>query len=749
MRVNQKGNHFMKNKSKFLSLLSLSFLLFSCSQNSNSVKSDSLSASSKSSVVSKNDSTGKESQESHKFSASETPSISSSIEEVEPTSIKITNSIKSLKLGEVVQIECSFEPSNAKKDFTLSTDDSDYIEILDGNKIRAIKKTPLGKKVSLVASTGNDLENVIRFTISSDSINQEKIEKIVEKLQNSQKLGTASLSDGTLSVDVEEDGKITQTGDYDYKIFEGGLHSEVVSSVFEDNATTETVSSRLIKGSRYMKANATKSGNEWVANTNSFDSLSIVNEPKNRYETTLDDAKNKVASISIEGYNGLEGFLINEYLEHYESFGSSLARTYMDITQLNDTDYSLSYDYILSDDEGKIGTTETMELMFDTEGRLEQVEIHGGYYDGDDATKTLVGTLDVMGEQHYGEREADTASTFDFSKYFFTDFESYFTGSPTYEVSILPRLEYYVGETAYLKLKSSSPSTASDRLDEISIVGVSDPTICSVNSYGNQLSFLKAGTVVVTVKTSVNQVEKKYTFTVKDPVVTDINWGKYYKKTYLADYLIGGCSKKIEIASLPQYESTIYSKPLSTPVIKSVSSSDTSVLDVKKADDGSYFTVSAKEVTEVKKATVTLVEEVLGESKPLTKEVTVYPNTDKGIATMLSKETIYAMNQSLFPEPFQFTLDEDGVSGTVSILAESDNNKKYYATSSFKVENKQISVTISDQAWSVSTFQFRDMNSNCNQFDFDLYYSVDQSYYYGQETDSSTGEPLLGSAFSY
>ena len=54
---------------------------------------------------------------------------------------------------------------------------------------------------------------------------------------------------------------------------------------------------------------------------------------------------------------------------------------------------------------------------------------------------------------------------------------------------------------------------------------------------------------------------------------------------------------------------------------------------------------------------------------------------------------------------------------------------------------------MTDDFFSVSTFQFRDVSKNCNQFDFDFYYSVDQSYFYGSESDSTTGEPLLGSAY--
>lgn len=739
----------MKKNIKLCSVLSLLGLLCSCGRTGTNPSVPSSLPSSKPSQSQVSSRPSDSAKESDTGSASVSKPGSSAEEVlVDPTSIKIDSKFKSLKRGEVAEIVCSFEPSDAKKDFTLSTDDTDYIEIFDGNKIRAIKNTPLGKKVSLIATTPNELESVYRFTISSDSVNDEKIDDIVNKLNASQKLGMSSLSSGSLSIKVEEDGKLSQTGDYSYQVFEGGLHSEVVSSVFEDNTMTETVSSRLIKGSRYMKASATKSGSDWVANTNSFDSLSVVAspDPDNRYEISMEDAKNRVSSISIEGYTGLEGFIINEYLNQFDSFGSSTARTYMDITKTNDTDYSLSYDYILEDDEGKMGFTETMELGFDLQGRLDMVEVHGGYYDGDDPTKTLLGDLDLSAEQEFSVREADTESSFDFSKYFFTDFESYFTGSPTYEASVLPRLDYYVGETAYLKLKSSSPSTASDRLDEIVITKVSDPSVCSVSKYKNQLSFLKAGDCEVTVCSSVNQIEKTYTFHVKDPVVTEISWGDYYKKNYLASYLLSGCSKEIKIASLPQYESSISSKPLSTPVIDSVVSSNPSILEVKKAANGSSFTVSAKEVSEPSKVTLTLTEKVLGASKPLTKDITVYPDTDKGIAKMLSSETIYAMNQSFFPSPFAFTLNEDGVSGKVSLPLEFDSD--YTAESDFKVVNGDIQITMGSGFWAISEFKFRDKENNCNHFDFDLYYSVDQSYFYGQETDSTTGEPLLGSCYA-
>lgn len=740
----------MSRKSKNISIILLSAMLVSC-------KSTSVSNSSKPSInsPSQSDVSTKPSLPSTTTSSAK-PSTSttgsSSQEEVDPASIRITNTFKELKLGEVVTIEAEILPQNAKKSFTLSTEDENYIQILEDHKIRAIKKTPLGKKVSVIATTENGLESVLRFTVSEKSVNQGEIDSIVSKLKKSRDLSVDYLSSGELHINLDEKGQPSQIGDYEYVVYDGGLHSEVKKTAVENGKQSQTISSRLIKGSRYLKGNASLVDGKWVGNTTTFDSKTIADTPSSRYETTLQDAKKEVASVSIEGYSGLEGFIINEYLTNYESFGNSLAMTYLEIEKPNDTDYKLSYDYVMTDSEGSLGFTESLELYFDTLGKLESIELHGGYYDPSDTNKTLIGSLDVSGEQKYETRKADTDPMFDFSSYFYSDFGCYFTDSITYDVTIPARLDYYVGESIYMKLDDtlSKPATASSKLDSIEIESVSDPEVLEINTYRNSMKAKKAGTCKVTVKSSINQVSKTYDFTITEPKVTEINWGNYYSKNYLASAMISSFSKEIVIDALPK-SNNLSNKPLCSPVISSVTSSDPNVLSVVKKEDGSSFTVTAKKVNEKKSVTVTVIEETLGESKPLTKEVSVYPYTDQGIAQMLSEQKIYAMNQSFFPNAFVFTLNEDKVSGVVTLDVPAGNKKDesalMAAKGNFKVENKTIKTTMTDDFFSVSTFQFRDVSRNCNQFDFDFYYSVDQSYFYGSESDSTTGEPLLGSAY--
>lgn len=634
----------MKRKSvKLISLLVLASSMVGCGTNSGSVNPSSTPADT---------------------SAATSNNTADEQTTVLPTSVKLVSKKSYLYVNEKVSLSVAFEPSNADDDYSIVSSDPTVISVI-GKEITALAATAENETVTITVTTDHGLSSSIDFVV------YDVIDRVTTLLTNAHNVALNKAVSGQIHVENTETDQPDESCDYSYNIYKNS--SELIEnykSGTSDNVITAF--NRAIIGDDYVETKRKKTGSGDFSDVTGYqEHYDIVNEvTDSRYEYTLAEAQERLANVQIEssssiGVRGMEGFILTQFIENTSNFASTYCKDSLTLEEnLGDgeaTDlYTVSYDYTVEDKNYRVSEVLTLEI--DNDGLLVDMSDEYIRYEGEEDMTEVV-HMSTTGTQVNGERTDAPEGSFDFSQYYYTDFTIDFHKS-WQDYSKASETDYYVGDTAWLNTYfgyseyiSCAPSTASTRIDPIEIVSVSDPDAVEIVN-GNRLTFKKVASNIKVTVASAN-VSKEITLNCVPPTTTALKIGewdgfgsyKYFRDVtsshYLSSSWLTGTDRTVNVAGGAAQE---------TPDI-TVTSSDTSVATVTLVEGVTNQFVFHP--IKAGKTTITIVDKTLGEAKKLTKEVTVYDNTDIGIASLLRESAFVPYNQSLYSD-FKFS----GTDGT-------------------------------------------------------------------------------------
>ncbi len=618
-------------------------------------------------------------------------SDSNSTSDKKPTSVSIKTDRNYLYVNEELSLGASFEPSDTSDDYKLTSSDPDIIAVT-GRKITGVSATNENEEVTITLTTDGGLTATAKFVVY-DVINH-----VTDLLNVSHTLALENATGGSLDITSYEDGQDDYTESISYNIYKNS--SEVIEEITEGSSSVTTIYNRAIIGDSYVEARRRRKGSTGdYYNVNGYlENRSIVDTVTDKYrEYTKEEAKERISNVQIcsstsIGTRGMEGFVLDQFLTNVSSFGSSYAKSTItmeeNLSSISNI-YTLSYDYTRKDSTTR--TEEKLVLEFDNTGLLINVNDVLNEYEGEDPK--LVANYEVSGVQMSGEKEDAPEGSFDFSEYFFDDFDVIFHSDMFNYSADYSDTTYNVGDTAYLMTYDSymnhSPSTASTYIDPIKITSVSDPDAVEI-IYGNRIKFNKlVADLEVTVQSTIKKVEKKITLHCVPPETTKIQFGEFINAgtsfSYFADvtsahYLpsswILGTDREVYVAGEKAQQSPNITVTSSNPDVATVS------LVEGSSNKFTFHPVKAG------KTTIKVVDKTLGEEKALTKEITIYDNSDTGIADLLRESNFTPFNTSLYSD-----FDFSGTAGTNTGDFSGKYCDNYDIWGSWIVEDGEIKVT--------------------------------------------------------
>ncbi len=636
-----------------------------------------------------------------KSSDTQTSDSKSDVEK-KPTSVSIKTDRNYLYVNEELSLSASFEPSDSSDDYRLTSSDPDIISVT-GRKITGVSATNENEEVTITLTTDGGLTATAKFVVY-DVINH-----VTELLNTSHTLALENATGGSLDITSYEDDQDDFNESISYNIYKNS--SEVIEEVTEGTSYVSTIYNRAIIGDSYIESRRRKNGTSGdYVNVNGYlENRSIVDTVTDKYrEYTMEEAKERISNVQIcsstsIGTRGMEGFVLDQFLTNVSSFGSSYAKSAItmeeNLSSISNI-YTLSYDYTRKDSTTRI--EEKLVLEFDSTGLLINVDDALNEYEGEESK--LVANYVVSGVQMSGDKEDAPEGSFDFSEYFFDDFDVIFHSDMFDYSSDSSDTIYNVGDTAFLMTYDNymkhSPSTATTYIDPIKITSVSEPDAVEI-IYGNRIKFKKlVADLEVTVQSTIKKVEKKITLHCVPPQTTKIQFGEFlnpdtnfaqYSATSSAHYLpsswILGTDREVWVVG---------EKVQQSPDI-TVTSSNTDVATVSLIEGSSNkFTFHP---VKAGKTTIKVVDKTLGEEKALTKEITIYDNSDSGIADLLRESNFTPYNTSLYSD-FDF-------SGTANTNTGDFSGKycdSYDIWGSWIVEDGEIKVTTYSGAFGEVTY---------------------------------------------
>ncbi len=641
---------------------------------------------------------GTDTAEVGKDTATETPA------DTNPTAVSLTVKRNYIYVNETLDLVPVFEPAGTSIDYRLTSSDPDLIAVT-GTQIKGVSATGKDEEVTITLTTDNNLTTSCKFVVYN------VLDKAVSLLKASNEIALTSSTSGSIDINSYEKDQDDYSESYSFNIYKD--RSEVIDEVTDGkNDTVTTIVNRAIIGDHYVESKRTRTGA-----TGAFENVrgylenrAIVDTvTEKNYQYTPEEAKTRVADIQIGDYSttnpihGLEGFVMNYFIYDVSSFASTYAKSSLRIEEsLSDISniYTLSYDYTRGEGTSQVRVEEELTLEFDASGLLIDLKDALHHYEGEDLAE--VASYEISGIQNGGEREDAPSDAFDFSQYFFRDFNVYFHNSMfNYESTC--ETEYNVGDTAYLLTYDGyicgSPSTATTYIDPIKITAVSDPDAVEI-IYGNRIKFLKlVENLEVTVTSSMSKIEKKVTLHCIPPKTSTIQIGEFSNpgssyssfisassSHYLPSSWIMGTDKEVWVAGGKWQE---------VPSI-TVTSSNPSVATVSMVEDSENKFVFHPVSTG--KTTIKIVEKTLGEEKAITKEVTIFDNSDVGIANLFRESTWSAYNKTMYSN-FRFTGEKDTLKGDFAGQYDISDNSHIDIWGSWEVKDGVIKATTYSSAF--------------------------------------------------
>lgn len=587
---------------------------------------------------------------------------SSSDSKSKPISVSINTERNYLYVNEELSLSAAFEPSNSSDDYRLTSSDPDIISVT-GRKIKGVSATTDDEEVTITLTTDAGLTATAKFVV------YDAISHVTDLLNTSHTLALKNATGGSLNILSIEEGLDDYNESISYNIYKNS--SEVIDEVQEGSSdAVTTIYNRAIIGDSYVESRRKRTGSTGdYNNVNGYlENRTIVDEVTDSYrQYTREEAEERISNVQIcsstsVGTRGMEGFILDQFLTNSSSFGSSNAKSSItmeeNLSSLSDI-YTLSYDYTKSDSTTRV--EEELVLEFAPSGLLIEISDKLNEYEGDDPK--LVASYDVNGVQMSGEREDIPEGAFDFSEYFLTDFDVIFH-SDMFDYSTESDTTYNVGDTAWLLTSDyslpHSPSTAITYIDPIKITSVSDPDAVEI-IYDSRIKFKKlVSDLEVTVSSTINKVEKKVTLHCVPPATTMIRFGEFVNPdssfSYYADVTSAHYLPSSWVVGTDREVWVVGEKAQQSPEI-TVTSSNTDVATVTMVEGSSNkFTFHP---IKAGKATIKVVDKTLGEEKAINKEITIYDNSDIGIADLLRESAFTPYNSSLYAD-----FDFSGTSGT-------------------------------------------------------------------------------------
>lgn len=583
--------------------------------------------------------------------------------DVAPTAVSLVTKKNYLYVNEEMAITAAFEPAGSSDDYRLTSSSPDVIAVV-GRKIQAKAATVKDEEVTITLTTDGGLTASAKFVVYN------AIDRATELLNASHAIALTTATGGSIDINSYEDGQDDFTSSYSYNIYNNS--SEVFEEIKDGkNEVKQTYYNRAIINNQYVESRRTRTGT-----TGAFSNVRgyLENRPivetvtEKNYQYTMDEAKERISNVQLatnytSGIRGMEGFIIEQFLTETSSFGSSLAKANVTMEEsLSDmTDiYTLKYDYTRENSTTRVEEELTME--FDSTGLLIDVHDTLHHYEGEEGKETA--SYDVTCIQSGGEREDLPEGAFDFSEYFFDDFNVIFHTSMFNYDTTTSDLTYNVGDTAYLLnidgYVGGSPKTASTYIDPIKVTAVSHPDAVEIIN-GNRIKFKKlVENLEVTVSSSMKSVQKKVTLHCVAPTTTKIQFGEFMNPTsssasysscssahYLPSSWIMGTDREVWVVGEKVQQSPSITVTSSNPEVATVTMVEGS------ENKFTFHPVKAG------KTTIKVVDKTLGEEKALTKEITVFDNSDEGIADLLKESAFVPFNQDMYSD-FKFS----GTKGT-------------------------------------------------------------------------------------
>lgn len=166
------------------------------------------------------------------------------------------------------------------------------------------------------------------------------------------------------------------------------------------------------------------------------------------------------------------------------------------------------------------------EYTFNDEGILVSLSVSSKQYDEqsfDFNTETLssnpkvIRSYKVEFSQTFGDYHAHVENEYEPKNLYFTDYTPVLIDKNSNQPS-----SYLTNTTYYLDAINPSPKIASSEIDALTITKVSDKSMATLSSDGRSISFKKAGSVTLTIYSTLNKVEKTLTVTVGEALPTSL-----------------------------------------------------------------------------------------------------------------------------------------------------------------------------------------------------------------------------------
>jgi hypothetical protein len=616
------------------------------------------------------------------------------------TSLEISLDSYVLSVGETTGVNVAILPEGSRQDYTLTSSDPDYVEVVNSARIKALQETN-GETVTITATAENGVSNSVEVEVKKLSeIANDELTELLNTSSEKEVKGVKAADFKLKSIDPADESIITNQ-DYQFDLYSDNktkasyyqnLKEDIDEDALQEIVTKQEYDDKLYSIAYYSSGYVNSYSSRTVALDS--DTLTDIGTDLNLATSLPAIYIGNSYSSSTEAVYGLSNYVLQEILKDTSRFAVDAAVEYSS----NGSTYTLS---IPKQTIKEVTYEDTLSLTFTDEILTSFTDTYKAY-DGD----SVVSEITTTATQEVGDRETAPEDFKSVDEYVYTELE---VGLATSSYSYSASTAFYVGDKAYPIIVSSTPSKYSiiSKFDGVDIVSVSDPDCATISTdyNGTYLSFIGENSALeVVTKSRAKGIENIITLSVTKKVPTSISFSTSRTDGYLYSKQLVGKESTFKVTSQPSG---------TTPVVTaSIDKASNTALATLAAKDGTTnsFTLDS---TNVGEATITAYDATLGENKAISKTVSFLEDSaDTYLSEFKAIATDYVAPSSL--KSIAVTTDEsDANKGTLTITPNVYGSSEVYTADwAFSSEDKSITlsniVLPEDPTYTIESVAFAD-----------------------------------------
>ncbi len=583
-----------------------------------------------------------------------------------------------LAINEEYEVNPVYSPMNSIKEFTLVSEDNEFVKI-ENNKIIGLKETNSPVKVIITSGKASFdlLVNVI------DGENNKLIQEVKSKLDASLALESTLAKNGNITIsNLDENNQQLSNKTYDFNVY----NDHKTSTIYTNNVNGNQDVYRYIaaiENNIFVNSTEKKEKDNFV-----FDGFNNKKIGDNSSEIKQETAikQTGLPIIGSQLLNGLSKYIKNIYFNY---------RNYDDNEYFENAHYSKNgeiYTFNVTKKNGKEKNILSAIVEFD-EGLIKTftstITSYINDYSGGD-NFIFDKTEKVTAVMNKGEREKSNNLP-NFSSLICTSFDIKFLNNGK------EKNEFEVGDVVSLVI-TGEPSTYNNEFDPVKIK-LSDNSVATYSQYTNKLTIKKACKELKITASTFN-ITKEYTLKITALPVQSLSIES--SEVGIANNVISG---KINVNPLKA------SSNLEYELISGDKTKVNIVSNPGTTNNAPSFKFTASEAS---KYTLKVTDKLTNVST--TKDITIFEDNDTGIINLIKSCKITSIDEKLSNFNLSFDTENTGVISFTYNME--DKNSKFNMLNfnqKFTINNKSFILEKSTTTHFINKFEF---SSDFNGIDY-------------------------------